>query len=170
MAKLTSCQLESYCSVTEWISAHDKIIDHLAVCDITIEDAWKEFYIMSNLLNTEEWRTIASTLNIIEKADTVVSIVTHLLAFEARLCRVRSLGPDAALCVTKIGRGRGWMGNDRNSDNRKGDNWKNLVIFPGCGVNGYIKVKCSSKLKWASYEKSQVMQTWLQPHQPLLPC
>jgi len=36
MAKLTSCQLESYPSVTEWISAQDKIINDLAVCDITI--------------------------------------------------------------------------------------------------------------------------------------
>jgi len=53
MAKLTSCHLESYLSVTEWISAQDKIINDLAVCDITIEDSWRKFYIMSNLPNTE---------------------------------------------------------------------------------------------------------------------
>jgi len=35
MAKLTLWQLESYPSVTEWISAHDKIINDLAICDIT---------------------------------------------------------------------------------------------------------------------------------------
>jgi len=55
MAKLTSCQLESYPSVTEWISTQDKIIEDLAVCDITIEDSWRKFYIMSNLPNTEAW-------------------------------------------------------------------------------------------------------------------
>jgi len=59
MAKLTSCQFESYPSVTEWISAQDKIINDLAVCDITIEDSWRKFYIMSNLPNTEKWPTFA---------------------------------------------------------------------------------------------------------------
>jgi len=96
MAKLTSCQLESYPSVTEWISAQDNIINDLAVCDITIEDSWRIFYIMSNLPNTEEWPTFASTLEITEKAYTVASIITHLLSFEARPRRARGLAPDAA--------------------------------------------------------------------------
>ena len=87
IAKLTSCQLESYPSITEWISAQDKIINNLAVCDITIEDTWREFYIISNLPNNEEWRPFASTLELTEKAGTVASIVTHLLSFEARLRR-----------------------------------------------------------------------------------
>jgi hypothetical protein len=39
MAMLTSCQLESCHSVTEWIPAQDKIINDLAICDITIEDS-----------------------------------------------------------------------------------------------------------------------------------
>jgi len=55
IAKLTSCHLESDPSVTQWISAQDKIINNHAVCDITIEDSWRKFYIMSNLPNTEEW-------------------------------------------------------------------------------------------------------------------
>ena len=55
IAKLTSWQLESYTSVTKWISAQDNIINDLSVCDITIEDCWMKFYIMSNLPNTEEW-------------------------------------------------------------------------------------------------------------------
>jgi len=101
MAKLTSCQLESYPSVTEWISAQDKIINDLAVCDITIEDSWRKFYILSNLPNTEEWRTFASTLELTEKADTVASIVTHLLSFKAHLRRARGLAPHAALFITK---------------------------------------------------------------------
>jgi len=148
MAKLTSCQLESYPSVTEWISTQDKIINDLAVCDITIEDSWRKFYIMSNLPNTEEWRTFASTLELTEKADTVVSIVTHLLSFEARLRRARGLAADAALFVTKKGRGR-------YSKDKKGDDWKSQVICHGCGVKGHIKAKCRSKHKWASYGKSK---------------
>jgi hypothetical protein len=103
MAKLTSCQLESYPSVTEWIPAQAKIINDLAVCDITIEDSWRKFDMMSTLPNTEEWRTFASTLELTEKADTVTSIVTHLLSFEARLRRARGLAPDAALCIKKKG-------------------------------------------------------------------
>jgi len=80
MVKLTSCQLESYPPVTEWISAQDKVFNDLAVCDITIEDSWRKFYIMSNLPNTEEWRIFVPTLELTETADTVASVVTHLLA------------------------------------------------------------------------------------------
>jgi len=111
---------------------------------------------MSNLPNTEEWRTIASTLELTEKADTVASIVTHLLSFEARLRRAGSLTPDAALIITKIGRGRqskGGKGDDRKGDDWKGDNWKIQVIYHGCGVKGHIKAKCRTKHKWASSEK-----------------
>jgi hypothetical protein len=83
--KLTSCQPESYPSVTEWISAQNKIMNHLAVCDITIEDWGRKFYIMFNLLNTEKWQTFSSTLELTVKPDTVASIFTYLLPFEARL-------------------------------------------------------------------------------------
>jgi hypothetical protein len=85
MVKLTSCQLESCPSVTEWISAQDKIINELAVRDITIADSWRKFYIMSNLQNTAKWRTFSSTLELTERADTAASIVTQLLSFEPRL-------------------------------------------------------------------------------------
>jgi hypothetical protein len=61
MAKLTLCQLESYHPVTEWISAQDKIINDLSIYDNTIEDSRTIFFIMSNLPNTEEWQTFAST-------------------------------------------------------------------------------------------------------------
>jgi hypothetical protein len=96
MAKLTSCQLKLYLSVTECIPAQDKIINALAICDITIEDACRKFYIMSNLPNTEEWGTFASTLEHTENADTAASIVTHHLSFEACLSMARGLAPDAA--------------------------------------------------------------------------
>jgi hypothetical protein len=160
MAKLISCQLESYPSLSEWISAQDKIINDLAICDITIEDSWRKFYMMSDLPNTEEWRTFASTLELTEKADTVASIVTHLLSFEARLRRAHGLAPDTALFITKTGRGRHSKGNhrkgdDRKGDDRKGDDWKSQVISHGCGVKGHLKAKCRSNHKWASYEKSK---------------
>ena len=54
---------------------------------------------MTNLPNTEEWRTIASTLELTEEADTLASIVTHLLAFDAHLRRARGLAPDATLSM-----------------------------------------------------------------------
>jgi len=160
MANLTPCQLESYPSVTEWIAAQNNIINDLAVCNITIEDSWRKFSIMSNLPNTEEWWTFASTLKLTEKAVTVASIVTHLLSIEARLCRACGLAPDAALFVTKKGRGRNWKANDRKGDDRKcddrtGDDWKSQVICHGCGVEGHIKAKCRSTHKWASGEKSK---------------
>jgi len=153
MAKLTSCQLESYPSVADWISAQDKITNDLAVCDIMVEDSWREFYIMSNHPNTEEWRTFASKLEPTEKADTVASIVTHLLSFDACLHRARGLAPGPALLLRKKGRGRHWKG-ERGND-RMGNDWKSQVICDGCGVKGHIKAKCRCKHKCASYEKSK---------------
>jgi len=147
MANLTACQLESYPSVTEWIPAQDKIINYPAVCDITIEESWRKFFVLSNLPNTEEWRTFASTLKLTENEDTVASIVTPLLSFEPRLGRSRGLAPDAVLFVKMKGRGGHWNGNERTGDDRKGDNWKSQVICQGCGVKGLIKGKCRSKHK-----------------------
>jgi len=114
---------------------------------------------MSNLPNTEEWPTSASTFEVTEKADTVASIVTYLLTFEARLHRARGLAPDAALFISKNGRGRHSKREQRNyrmGDDRKGDDWRSQVICHGCGVKGHIKAKCRSKHNWASYEKSQI--------------
>jgi len=159
MAKLTSYELQSYSSVTEWITAQNRIINDIAVCDMTIEDCWRKFYIVSNLPNTEEWRTFASTLELTEKVGSASSIVTHLWSLEARLCRTLCLAPDSALCMTKKCRGqhsKGGKGNNRKANNRKGDDWKNQVICHRCGVMGHIKAKCRSKHKWALYEKSKI--------------
>jgi hypothetical protein len=147
MAILTSCQLESYPSVTEWISAQDKIINCVAVCDITTEDFSRKMYIMSILPIRDELRTFPSTLEVSETADTVANIVTHLLSFEARLGRPRGLSPHAALFVTKKGVGR-------RSKDKKSDDWMNHVVCHGCGIKGPIKAKCRRKHKWASYKKS----------------
>jgi hypothetical protein len=140
------------------MSAQDKILNELAVCDITIEDSWRKFYIMSNLPNTKEWRTFAFTLQLTDKLDRVASIVSHLLYFEAPLRSARGLAADAALFITKKGRRRhskGEKSNDRKGDDRKGDDWTRQVICDRCGVKGNIKAKCRSKHKLASYEKSK---------------
>jgi hypothetical protein len=47
MAKLTDCKLEQYPSISEWMTAQEKIINDLAICDITIDDAWRKIYILS---------------------------------------------------------------------------------------------------------------------------
>jgi len=153
MAKVTSCQLESYPSVTDSISALDKIINDHAVCDITIEYSWRKFYIMFYLLNKEEWRTFASTLELTEKANTVASIVNHLQSFEVRLRRAQGLALDASLFVTK--KGWGQYSNGKKGNDSKGDDWKIQVICHGCGGKGHIKAKCRSKHQWAPYEKSK---------------
>jgi hypothetical protein len=162
MAKLTSCQLESYRSVTEWISDQNNIINDLAVCDIMIENSSRKFYIMSNPPHTQEWRTFPSTLALTEKADTELSIVTHLLSCEARLSRARGLSPHAAWFIQRGVQGqqsnRG-NGNDRHGDDRQGDYWKSQVISHGGGVKGHIKAKCRSKHIWALYEKSRTNAT-----------
>jgi len=153
MATLTSGQLRSYPSFTEWISPQEKMINDLAVCDITIKDCWRKFYILLNLPNTEEWRTFATTLELTEKADTVASIITHIPSFEACLRRAQCLPRDDALFITKKGRGRHSKvenGNDSNSNDGKGDDWKSQVMYHECGVLGHIKAKCRSKHKWAS--------------------
>jgi hypothetical protein len=89
MAKLTTCKLESYPSVTEWITAQEKIINDLAICGIKDEGRWRRFYLLANLPNTDEWRTYASTLKLTRKTSTVTDITSHLLSFEASLRRAK---------------------------------------------------------------------------------
>ncbi|KAF8254192.1 hypothetical protein K440DRAFT_635699 [Wilcoxina mikolae CBS 423.85] len=85
--KLAACKLESYSSVTEWITAQEKYINDLAICGVKMEDEWRKFYILSNLPNTEEWKNFSSILELADKADTIPNIVMHLTAFEAKLHR-----------------------------------------------------------------------------------
>jgi hypothetical protein len=111
---------------------------------------------MSNIPNSEEWETFTSTLELTEMADTVASLITHLLSFKARLRRAHRLASDAAFIPTKQGRGRhlkGGKGQDRIGDDRMGNDWKSQAICHGCRVKGHIKTKCRSKHKWGSYER-----------------
>ncbi|KAF8243656.1 hypothetical protein K440DRAFT_636917 [Wilcoxina mikolae CBS 423.85] len=81
MAKLAACKLESYSSVTVWITAQEKYINNLAICRVKIEDEWGKFYILSNLPNTEQGRNLSSILELADKSDTIPNIVMHLTAF-----------------------------------------------------------------------------------------
>jgi len=158
MAMLTVCKLEHYPSISEWITAQEKIINNLAICDITIDDARRMFYILSNLPNYNEWRNFVSTLGLTQKADTVANITSHLLSFEATLRKTKGLSPDTALFVAKKGSGR--------TSNTKGDGTKGEsqgqksqgIMCHGCGEKGHIEPKCRNKDKWASYaeKKSKV--------------
>jgi len=106
MAKLTDCSLELYPSSCELITAQEKIINDHAICNITIDDAWRTFYILSNLPNEDEWRNFVSTPELTEMADMVAIISSHQLSFEATHPRAKGLFPDAVLFVTKKGRGQ----------------------------------------------------------------
>jgi hypothetical protein len=55
MAKLTDFKLELYPSISEWNIVQEEIINDLAICDITIDDAWLKFCILSNLPDHYEW-------------------------------------------------------------------------------------------------------------------
>jgi hypothetical protein len=88
----------------------------------------------------------------------VVSIVTHLLPFETRLCRARGRALDAIVLVTMKGRGQhsnGGKGNDRMGEDRIGDGWKSQVICHGWAIQSHITAKCTSKPMWSSLRKSQ---------------
>ena len=153
MAKLTDCKVEQYPSISEWITAQEKIINDLAICDITIDDPWRKFCILSNLRNNDEWRNFVSTLELTERADTVANITSHLLSSEATLRRAKGLSPDAPSFVTKKGRGR-----TSNTKGASRGQKSHGIMCHGCGEKGHNKPKCRNKDKWASYaeKKSKV--------------
>jgi len=153
MTKLTDCKLEQYRSISEWITAQQKVINDLAISDIAIDDVWQKFYILSNLPNNDEWRKFVSTLKLTEKADKVANITSHLQLFEATRCSTKGLSPDTALFVMKKGHGP--------TSNTKGESRSQKsqgIMCHGCGEKGYIQPKCRNKDKWASYaeKKSKV--------------
>jgi len=156
MAKLTDCKLKLYPSISGLITGQEKIIDDLAICDITIDDAWRKFYILSHLPNNAEQRNFILTLELTQKADMVAIITSHLLSFAATIRRAKGLSPDAALFVTKKGPGRTSKGDGTKGDSRGQKSQGSLCH--GCGEKGHIKPKCRNKDKWASYaeKKSKV--------------
>jgi hypothetical protein len=140
MPKQTDCKFEQYPSISEWITALEKIINDIAICNITIDDAWWKFYILSDLPDNDEWRNFVLTLELSEKADTVANITSHLLSFEATLRRALGLSPDAALFVTTKSRGRPSKGDGTKCESR--GQKSQGIMFHGCGEKGHIKPKC----------------------------
>jgi len=146
LEKLVLCNLESYSSVAEWISAQDAIIGDLAICDVTIDDNLRKFYILSNLPKSDEWKMFKTSLELSGKADTTANIITHLQSFEVTLRRDSGIDSDSALFVTKKGRGR----QPGQTSQRTG------IVCYGCGENGHKIVNCMNRDKWASYADQKV--------------
>lgn len=81
----------------------ERINIDLAICDITIDNAWWMLYILPKLTNNDAWQNFVSTLKLTEMADVVVNITSHLHSFEPTVCRTKGLSLDATLFVTKKG-------------------------------------------------------------------
>jgi len=146
LEKLVLCNLESYSSVAELISAQDAIIGDLAICDVKIDDNLRKFYILSNLPKSDDWKMFKTSLELSGKADTTANIITHLQSFEVTLRRDSGIDPDSALFVTKKGRGR----QPGQTSQRTG------IVCYGCGENGDKIVNCMNRDKWASYADQKV--------------
>jgi len=163
IAKLTDCKLNP--SVSESITVQEKIFNVLAICDITIDNTWQKFYILSNLPNDDEWRNFDSTHELNKRGDTVGNITSHLLSFEATLRRGPGVTPDTGLFLTKNVRGQtsNSKGDSTNSESR-GQKSQGIMCH-GCGEKEYITPKCRNKDKWASYaaEKKSRVDTNLPP-------
>jgi hypothetical protein len=132
------------------------MINDLAICAITIDDAWWKFYVLSNLPNDSKWRNFVSTLELTKQADTVPNITFQLRSFEHTLRRAKGLSHDAALFVTKKGGGRTSMG-DCTKGECRGQKSQGIMCH-GRGEKGHIKPKCRNKDQWAPYgeKKSKV--------------
>jgi len=144
LEKLVLCNLESYSSVAEWISAQDAIIGDLAICDVTIDDNLRKFYILSNLPKSDEWKMFKTSLELSGKADTTANIITHLQSFEVTLRRDSGIDPDSALFVTKKARDR-----HPSEGSQRG---KGSVCY-GCGEKGHKIMSCPNRDKWAYAEQ-----------------
>jgi hypothetical protein len=68
MQKLATCKLEDFASVSEWVTAQDKIIANLAICNIKVTDEFRVFYLMSNVPNSPEWLNFVTSLEVTDKA------------------------------------------------------------------------------------------------------
>jgi hypothetical protein len=159
-AKLATCKVEDFPSVTEWIAAQDKIINDLAICGIEVTDNWRSFYLMSNLPTRPEWLGFTTSMNVSGKAKDPSEIITELLAFEARLRRQKGLSPEAALFVTRKQRNQAQGRSDQNSNNERSRNRssgkdKQKKQCYGCGLVGHSKSECRHPEKWEAYAKQQ---------------
>jgi len=146
LKKLVLCNLESYSSVAECISAQDALIGDLGICDVMIDDNLRKFYILSNLPKSDDWKMFKTSLEISGEADTTANIITHLQSFEVTLRRDCGINPDSALFVTKKGHGQ----QPDQTSQRTG------IVCYGCGENGHKIQNCMNRNKWASYADQKV--------------
>lgn len=72
--------------------------------------------------------------------------MSHLTAIEAKLRRAQGLAPEAALFVSKRGRG--------NKKNSNSSGQSELVCY-GCGAKSHRKRDCRNKDKWAAYAEKK---------------
>jgi len=143
---LVFCNLDCYTSVAEWISAQDAIIGDLALCDVTIDDNLRKFYILSNLPKSDEWMMSKTSLELSGKADTTANIITHLESFEVTLRQESGIDPASAFSVTKKGRSR----QPGQTSQRTG------ILCYVCGEKGHNIANCMNRDKWASYADQKV--------------
>jgi transposase InsO family protein len=161
MQKLATCKLEDYASVSEWVTAQDKIIANLSICDIKVTDEWRVFYLLSNLPNSPEWLNFVTSLEVTDKAKSPNDVITALEFFEAKLRRQKGIAPDAALFVTRKqknrARGNGSSSNPRNdkpdSSSFSGKAKRPKVKCEGCGFSGHTRDKCYHPERWEAYAK-----------------
>jgi len=101
LEKLILCNLGSYSTVAELILAQDVIFGDLAICNVTIDDNLRKFYIPSNLQKSDEWMMFNTSLELSGNADTTANIITHMQSFEVTHRRDSGIDSASALFVTK---------------------------------------------------------------------
>jgi len=150
MVMLTDRKLKLYPSIFKWITALEMIINDIVISDITMDDAWRIFYIPLNLPTNDKWRNSVLMFDPTQKADMVANITSHLLSLEATLRSPTGLAPYATLFVRK-------KGNSRTSymmgDGIKGECWGQKsqgIACHGCGKKRHIKQNGQNRDKWAS--------------------
>jgi hypothetical protein len=160
MQKLATCKLEDYTSVSEWVTAQDKIIANLAVCNIKVTDEWRVFYLTSNLPRSQEWLNFVTSLEFTDKAKSPKDVITALEFFETKLRRQKGIAPDAALFVTRKqkNRARGDMSSNQRFNKPHPSNStdtakRSKVKCEGCGYSGHTRDKCHHPERWEAYAK-----------------
>jgi hypothetical protein len=152
LTSLDNCRLSDYPSVTEWISAQDKIINGLAICGIQIQGKYRYHFITKNLPVDPEWRPFLDALKLSEGASgdassSVAILRSHLLGFEARLRRKKGIAPGAALFVTRKNR-RQLATKGRSTDSSESDESEKQIFCFGCGKKGHKKQNCRHPEHW----------------------
>jgi hypothetical protein len=134
---LDNCQLTDYPSITEWLSAQDKIIGDLSICGIKIQGEHRCHYITKNLPKGADWGPFLTALEISndssEKSQSIADLRKNLLTYEACLRREKGIEPGAALYVTRKNRKQPSAGQVKGGESGS----KKPVVCYGCGKKGH---------------------------------